>query len=280
MIKKEFNMQATRPQAALPIDQSFAPVPTSELRYPKIKGRYANTPFRIEERLEKSSNTTGKKCLEEFKSKGGQLVVLDPNTHQYDDRFVLLPQDIVYPSCTAALCRSQTLWTVLSLYSKNITLFPPHATRQGFDPYDGKSHWQENYEQDLEDDEFTLWNGAPKPIRFAYSEYSHLQRDEDPSYETLSELKEFHDKNYYGHESCKDAKDSRRVYITFSQNTHVILHRLNQTNPTFENLIVVSIDMDDFISNPLKEWHTLPRSVKTYENLAKILDDLIETSKL
>ncbi len=263
--------------ATQPVEHHYFTQSTSELRYPKLKGRYNNTPFRVEESLEKRTETTGEKCLEKFKSKGGELVVLDPNNPSIE-KFELHPKDTVFPGCTAGLCRSVTLWTVLSPFSESITLFPPHATRQGFDPYNDKPHWQENYEFDLEDDEYAMWNNGPKPVRFAYEEYRHLQHISDPSPELLKELKQFHDDKYYGPSSADQG--SRRVYITFSVNTHAILHRLNQTNETLENVIVVSVDLDDYISTPLQEWNALPRSRKAYENLAKLLESLLDTTKL
>ncbi len=43
-----------------------------KLKYKSLKGNYINTPFRVDEHLERYSST-GKVCLDDFKFRGGEL---------------------------------------------------------------------------------------------------------------------------------------------------------------------------------------------------------------
>lgn len=60
--------------------------------------------------------------LSNFYNKNGTFIRLDPGSHQ---KAILLPDDTIYPACSAGLCRSQTLWAILRAYKNKIKLFPP-----------------------------------------------------------------------------------------------------------------------------------------------------------
>lgn len=71
----------------------------------------------------------------------------------------------------------------------------------------------------------------------------------------------------------------RRVYITFAQNAHVLLNRLNQTNEDLGNVAIVGIDIDDLIDKPLDQ--NVPcKSQMAYAIFAQILQELIDFSHL
>ncbi len=244
-----------------------------EESYYPLKGSYVNTPFRVDETLEQNDETKGKRCLETFIAKGGQFHHLDPNRV---DRFVLFPNDIVYPSCSAGYNRSQTLFVILSNFS--ITLFAPHATRLGFDPYNDKANWHVNKEKDKEADGFAKWANRERETRFGFDHFKYLF-DENPSIETLREIRKYFDDHYFGPSIGNEMKDRRRVYITFAQNAHVIIHRLNQTNEELNHVVVVSIDLDDYIGKPL-DANVGSNSEIAFAIFSQILMRLIDVTQL
>lgn len=248
-------------------------------RFKPLKGRYVNTPFRVEEDLELNGETTGEKCLKAFLTKGGELHHLDPNKVKASDRFVLLSGDIVYPSCSGGFNRSQTLWSILFKYNTSISLLLPHATRLGFDPYNDKVNWHKNTEKEQEADEFELWFQHKKVARFGYEKFKELAEEKNPPNEKLSEIKKYYSENYFGPVSIPEGKSrNRRVYITFAQNAHAIIHRLNQSNADLRNVLVVSVDLDDYVDKPLDK--VKGKSQAAYAAFEKILRDLIDFSRL
>lgn len=208
-------------------------------------------------------------CLNKFIEKGGTLIRLEKN-----EALILLSNDIVFPSCSGANNRSQTLWVLLKKFP-NITLMRPHATRFGFDPLYGKPNWKGTVHKHA-DDQFIKWAGYPKSNKYGWDQFLPWLDMESASLEALSEMKAYYDKNYYGYQT---SKEQRRVYITFAKNAHIHLYRLSETNERLDNVIVAFYPLDDLINNPLKEWNTAPRSVKAYEELTKLLEPHIVYEK-
>ena len=98
------------------------------LQYP-LKGMYNDTPFRIDESLEKIE--TGKSCKETFEQKHGTLVVLHPNKGE-KQKFIVKPGDDVRVSCSAGWCRSQVTYLIFELFDGIINR-NPHGARDYFD---------------------------------------------------------------------------------------------------------------------------------------------------
>lgn len=94
-------------------------------------------PHEADKELQENLTSSLEASLREFKAKGGTVIRLDGATLPYQ----LLPGDMVFPSCSGAQNRSQTLWNLLRPYSDKISLKQPHATFYGFDPYNGKANW-------------------------------------------------------------------------------------------------------------------------------------------
>jgi hypothetical protein len=249
----------------------------SDLKFKPRKGERVDTPFRVDPYLQ-SQNIIGKVCLDKFTELGGKFFHMDPN--DVKEQFLLLSNDIVYPSCTAGYCRSQALWAILSKY-ENITLFAPHATRYGFDPFNEEANWNKNLEEEAKTDEFVLWFKRDKAERFGYEKFSYLLVKHDSSLAKLEEIRAYYDQHYFGpHSIGENKKGARRVYITFAQNAHVILHRLNQTNQDLNQVVVVSLDLDDYITRPLEEWNTYCRSFAAYYEFSLVLNNMLNFTHL
>lgn len=247
---------------------------SATVHYP-LKGRYNETPFRIDEQIEKIQ--TGKSAQEEFESKQGTLIVLNP-ADGTDTTFTVQPGDDVRISCSAGWCRSQTLFHIFEKFD-GIINHPPHGARDYLDPATGIARWTVNLQKESQSDEFEKTFGVPKAPRFGHAEFSHMREELNPSEETLQEVTAFYNNHYYGPQSISP-ESTRTVYITFAANAHAILYRLNQTNTDLSHHTVVVIDLDDYITSPLEEWDTYPRSVVAYTNYAKILLPLFDFSKL
>lgn len=247
----------------------------------RAKGERVDTPFVVQKDLQSNSETTGKKCLKNFKAKGGTFITLNP-FEKKPTPFVLLPGDIVYPGCSAGFCRSQTLWALLAPYRSSITLFAPHATRYGCDPFNGKVNWRGHENLSHLKDEFVAWAGYPKILRFGYDRLPRWKKmGSNPTAKDLAKITEYYDEHYYGPFSVsKELRGGRRVYITFAVNAHVLLYRLNQNHEELHDVVVVHIDLDDLISKPLSEWNTHARSEFTYKKMAKLLESVLDFSLL
>ncbi len=239
-------------------------------------------PFKTEEEMEKNPHTTAQQCLQTFIQKGGILQSI-PHLSETNEPVIRLQiGDAVYPICTGGWCRSQTLWTVLKPFSDKIVLFPPHAARVGWDPYNGRINRYRNYDNEALYDEFYLCFGIDRAPRFGFENTAHWSAVElVPTREGIKAIEEFYDRHYFGPESSwQDKKGKRRIYITFSKNAHVILHRLNQTNDNLYNVTVVAIDSEDIITSPPPFLYTLPRSVKAYDYFATLLTQVLDLSDL
>lgn len=238
----------------------------------------------IEKELESKPETAGKKVLEEFLRKNGTFHSIRPFSPDYqNEKITILPGDAVYPACTGGFCRSQTFWAVLRPYEKQIVLFPPHATRYGFDPYNGKVNWHRNDAKEGGKDEFFECFQFSKSARYGYQQFdSYRDMTQDTaSQEVLDEISAYYSQNYYGPQSSWQGKSgSRRVYVAFAANAHAILMRLVQSNADLSNVVVYYIESEDYISHPMPEWQTDRRSSTAYCIYAEIMDKILDTSKL
>lgn len=229
-------------------------------------------PHEAEGELEKLDESTLEKILAEFTSKGGTIVRLDESNKP----FKLASGDYVFPACSGGNNRSQTLWSVLRPFDGKINLMQPHATRYGFDPYNGLPNWNRTHHTQ-KDDEFTSWAGVSKSRKFGWDIFEEWLSRSDVTVEELDLMLEYYNTHYY-HPNIP--ADTRRVYMTFAQNTHVHLHRLCQTNESLDNVVVVFIPLEDLIAKPAAEWDTYPRSVKAYTELGNILKAYLDFSQL
>lgn len=229
--------------------------------------------------LQQNETTCLQQCMDEFIKKSGTLIRLEENDDL--EKFHIIEGDAIYPACSGGNCRSQTLWVLFRDFNDKIVLFPPHATRYGFDPYNNKVNWHRTYIVAPPEDEYTLWTGTPKPTKFGFDVFAEFNDIEDMPEEELKVLSDYYSQNYYGSESSWNGrKGKRRIYFSFAKNTHAILYRLNQTNDTLENVIVAHIPMEDLISHPLPEWDTYPLSVTAYTQLSQILHNFFDFSNL
>lgn len=238
----------------------------------------------IDKDLEAKPETTGKKVLEAFLAKNGTFHIIKPFDEEYEgEKIKILPGDAVYAACTGGFCRSQTLWAMLLTHKQSIILFPPHATRLGFDPYNGGVNWHKNDAKEEWPDSYNDYFKHPKAVRFGYSEfakYKHLHEGE-VSKDILKEIEDFYLQNYFGSDSAWEGqKGKRRVYVAFAANAHVIMNRLNQSNADLSNVVVYYIESPDYISSPPADWGLKSRSFEAYEKYAGILEEILDVSSL
>jgi len=225
-----------------------------------------------DEDLEQNESSRLQASLSEFTARGGVLIRMEGEAIP----FSLKAGDRVFPSCSGANNRSQTLWNILQLYDGVISLQPPHATRYGLDPYNGKVNWNRTTHIH-EDDEFIKWAGLCKSPKFGWNVFNDYFLKDTATPGDLNAITEYYNTHYF-----KPAVPFgiRRVYITFSKNAHVHLYRLNQTNSTLDNVVVLFYPIDDLIANPLPEWETPPRSIKAYRELAFMLEKYLDFSRI
>ncbi len=227
----------------------------------------------VEEDLEANPGTSRELCLKEFLSKGGALhYIFDLNS--VPERLIQLNrEDAIYPVCSGGFCRSQALWALLQPLAHQIILFPPHAARVGWDPYNGKINRYKNMLMEDMPDAFGEYFGIDKEVRFGFentSEWDFI--DKAPTNEGLNSISEFYTTHYFGPESSwQGRRGKKRVYMTFSKNTHIVLYRLNQTNSSLKDVEIIAINSDDIITSPPIELRTTPRSFKAYEHFANLL---------
>lgn len=162
---------------------------------------------------------------------------------------------------------------VLEPLSDQIILFPPHAARVGWDPFNGQINRHRNYAAEASFDNFSSHFGKEKSLRFGFEntpEWSLIEKS--PSEEGLKSISLYYDRHYFGKESSwKGKQGKRRIYIAFSKNAHVALFRLNQTNEDLKNVTVIAIESEDIITDPPKHLNTSSRSVKAYEHFMHLL---------
>lgn len=243
----------------------------------KAKGRRVDgTPFSVEECFESDPSTTGRKCLELFKSKGGLFHSVNPFSHESEEKipFKILLGDEVRPGCSGGWCRSQALYKKLSEFApKQIKLLSPHATRYGCDPYNGQVNWNE----EVSPDAFEDWAGTEKVLRFGFENLSKWkQLESNPTVENLKVVKEYYDRHYF----ADKLDQNRRVYITFAANAHVVLKRLIETNQKLDHVVVVHIDLDDSMTVPYNEKLISALSVEAFEAFSRLLDSVLDLTEL
>lgn len=225
-----------------------------------------------DEDLEMNESSRLEISIAEFTAKGGILIRMDGETRP----FQLQAGDVVFPACSAGSNRSQVIWGLLRKY-EGISLQSPHATRYGFDPYNGKVNWKRSSHVPYPSDEFIKWSGVHKSTKFGWDLFGDWLAKNEATQNELALLTEYYNTRYY----CPSiSSDTRRIYITFAKNGHAHLHRLNQTNSTLENVFVLFYPLEDLIANPLPEWETFPRSFKTYANFAYMLEKYLDFSNL
>lgn len=222
--------------------------------------------------LEMNPETSLEVSIANFLAKGGTLVHLDDNAKPY----AFQPGDAVFPACSAANNRSQTLWALLQPYAGKILLMKPHATRYGFDPYNGQENWQRT-KHFYADDEFAAWSGFKKSMKFGFDKFDGWLAKKDITKHELATLSKYYDEEYF---RSKLPQDAKRVYVAFAKNAHVHLYRLAQTNESLKNVIVVSVPLEDLIYHVVPEWNTDRRSKQAYANFADILIKYFDFSAL
>lgn len=233
----------------------------------------------VEVDLQSDENTAWQKVLVAFKQKGGTLIRVGSGADSFQKNYQLQPGDAVYPVCSGGFCRSQTLWSLLRKYADKMVLFPPHAARLGFDPYNGQVNWHRNDIMETWYDEFEQWAQIPKANRCGFDVFASIHPLETVSQEELKCISEYYNEHYFGPQSSwQGQKGNRRVFITFDKNTHVVLHRLIQANDNLNDVEVVHLAFADLVTHPLPEWNTFPRSVTAYENFSQLINELIDCS--
>ncbi len=238
--------------------------------------------FKRDAGLEESFETSAQQCLDVFLAKGGMIHQLSYPVAAAQPRMVLLPGDAIYPICSGGVCRSQTLWALLDVYSAQLKLFAPHAARYGWDPYNGQINRYRNIAQEELADEFACHFGKGKCERFGF-EHSLLWElvAHSPDAAKLREISAHYSTHLFGPKSIKDVKDvQRRLYVVFANNTHVTLYRLNQANAALKDVTVIAIDLQDLVSHPPEGWQTTSRSRKAYATFAGMLAELFDLSAL
>lgn len=220
--------------------------------------------------LESQKDTSAQVLLSNFLAKGGTFIRLETKP------FAFLEGDLIFPSCSGGNNRSQVLWHILRSYTNHITLMPPHATQYGFDPYNNLSNWKQ-IKHERKGDEFFLWAHASKCQKLGWDVFENLLLKTKASLDELSLMKKYYNQNYY---SPDFSSDKRRIYITFEKNAHIHLYRLNQTNASLENVILLLLPINDLISKPLPEWNTFPRSEKAYREFSSIIESLFDFKNL
>jgi hypothetical protein len=233
--------------------------------------------FKIEESLERHPRSSVKKCLQDFWQKGGVLQKIAGNS-----LIRFKADDAVYPICSGGWCRSQTLWALLRPFADQLILFPPHAARYGWDPYNGQINRSHGYAKELVSDEFRAYFGTEKSLRFGFENNDKWAPVEQaPTEEGLKSISEFYNQNYFGKNSAWQGKQGkRRLYIAFSNNIHVTLYRLIQSNVSLKNVWVLGIQADDLITHPPAFLNTSSRSKVAYENFVSFLSPLLDLDKL
>lgn len=234
--------------------------------------------IQAEEELEQHPHSTAELSLQTFFQKGGHLHPISDLLEGDEPAFQLQKEDAIYPICSGGWCRSQTLWALLHPFSDKIVLFPPHAARLGWDPFNGKTNRDRLCPFRTTPDEFSTWFGQDKALRFGFEntdKWDPLQKA--PTEEGLNEITRYYDQGYFGPNSIwQGKKGKRRIYIAFATNVHVVLHRLNQANDQLNSVTVVAIDSEDIITSPPASWNTPSRSVKAYAQFAEALKKALD----
>lgn len=234
--------------------------------------------FKKDEDLEKDPNSSAERCVLSFFEKGGVIKCIPDLLDSREYKIQFNEGDAVYPICSGGWCRSQTLWAILQPFSDQIILFPPHAARVGWDPYNGQINRFKNYAQEILPDEFDLFFGFEKSLRFGFeNDFEWKSIEQSTTNESLKNISQFYDQQYFGPESSWQGKQGKnRIYIAFSKNVHVILHRLNQSNENLTGVTVIAIESEDLITHPPAFLNTTSRSIKAYEYFTDLLQQIFD----
>lgn len=240
-----------------------------------------NIPFKIDVELEKLPAGSAERCFCEFIDKGGKLEKIASLMNEVEVKIRFLKGDAIYPICSGGWCRSQTLWAILYPYSNHFVLFPPHAARLGWDPYNGQINRCRNYGKENLQDEFSNCFEREKTMRFGFEndqEWELVERD--PTSEGMMKISQYYDRHFFGPGSTWEGKQGkRRIYIAFAQNVHIVLYRLIQNNDNLDNVTVVAINSEDIISDPPISLNTTSRSKKAYAHFADLLSRVFDFSE-
>jgi hypothetical protein len=238
----------------------------------------ASVPFKIETELEQQTPYLAENCLQSFIEKGGTLKCVNNLSAVTAPVIQLNKEDAVYPICSGGWCRSQSLWGFLRPYSDHIILFPPHAARVGWDPYNGQVNRYRNYAAELEYDEFSGYFGLEKTLRFGFENNEAWQAIEAmPTTEGLQSITDYYNEHYFGpHSSWQGRQGKKRIYIAFAQNAHVVLLRLCQANEELNDVTVLAVNSEDIITQPPECLNATPKSVKSYGHFVQLLAQLFE----
>jgi hypothetical protein len=174
-------------------------------------------------------------CEKRFLAKGGEIFL--------PGQFEIEEGDVLYPICSGGVCRSQTLYLLLKELTKKkeVKLFSPHASRRGFDPYNGEV---QIHREVVKNDEFEKTFHVKRCIQFGFEKREQWMAAGLNS----EELRRYYDQHYFGKTEAK-----RRIYIAFASPVHVILKRLVEANEDLSQVWLVAIPLADEISNPTHE---------------------------
>lgn len=211
--------------------------------------------------------------------KGGTLQCFSSLSESTGQQICLKEGDVVYPICSGGVCRSQALWGMLQPFADQIDLLKPHAARVGWDPYNGQINRYRNYALESVSDEFELYFGFQKALRFGFENTEEWKLiEQSPTSEGLDKISQFYDQHYFSGAGANDGK--RRLFIAFSNNAHVVLYRLNQTNENLEQVTVIAIESEDLISIPPSFLETTSRSTLAYDYFTRLLYQVFDFSGL
>ncbi|MBS4169044.1 hypothetical protein [Parachlamydia sp. AcF125] len=203
---------------------------------------------------------------QQFKIKGGHLHIVKTFSEKSENRFTFQLGDALYPVCSGGTCRSQALYEFLQrkLDHDNFVLFPPHAARCGYDPYNGEVRY---YTAAPIVDEFESFFGKKRTTRFGYDHASDWHDSQGAvTAEKIALIKTFYDTSYYGPQSHFQGRTGkRRVYMAFAHPTHAVLKRLLETNDTLEKVVLVAIPLADEITTPSPEAGIRGGSPEAYQ---------------
>lgn len=222
----------------------------------------------IDEHLEATGVYSFKNCCERFIQRGGSLRFLELN----QPVALFEKGDALYPVCSGGLCRSQSLLQLLKPLQQglDLLLFAPHASRQGYDPYQGQV---QIHRLPKVADDFEAYFGCPRIPQFGFDQAERWRQQgdmKDP--EVVSSILGYYNRHYFGPESSvQGKKGKRRVYLVFAGPVHVVLKRLGEANADLSSVVVAAIPLQDEISNPPEYLQVPSGSLPAYEHfLAKL----------
>ncbi|MFA6915003.1 MAG: hypothetical protein WC222_01275 [Parachlamydiales bacterium] len=237
-----------------------------------LSAKITSSSIEYDVELQANANTSFDILVDQFRIKGGTFIVMEEGV----EPFALNKNDIVFPSCSGGNNRSQTVWGILRPFADKIRLRPPHATSYGFDPYQGKSNWLA-IKEPQSNDKFQVWAGVPKSTKLGWDLFAVWLDNETPSEADLKKMLDYYSNVYF---NPAIPEGTRRVYITFTKNAHIHLFRLNQTNDSLDNVVLLLFPLQDLIKHPPMTWNTAPGSVKTYRELSKLISKHLDFSNL